>query len=71
MGYYGWDQPDSIDVTVSFECNECQHQNDEIELSVSEGTDFVDVQCEKCKATNLVDLPTYEDYCHCGDHCRC
>lgn len=65
MGYY--DQPESVDVSLSFECSECGFENDKADGELLEGTCYA--TCEKCGEQNEWE----NDYepCYCGDHCRC
>jgi hypothetical protein len=70
MGYY--DQPDTLDATVSFTCSndECEYENKDVEVSVY-ATDEVaqDVECAKCGEYNTVSLVV--EYCSCDVRCVC
>ena len=68
MGYY--DEPETLDTTVSFTCSECDFENEDIDVSVYQTDDTAeDVECVVCGHYNTVSLVT--EYCSCGDYCRC
>jgi hypothetical protein len=68
MGYY--DEPETIDTTVSFTCSECDYENENIDVCVYKTEDVADdVECVTCGHYNKVSLVT--EQCSCGDHCRC
>ena len=52
-GGYG---DDEVAMTVSFECSECEHQNDDIETVGSRRSDEVYVECEECDKENCVNV---------------
>lgn len=69
MGYY--DQPEPSEFIGSFTClnDECKHFNEETDIQALDYTAWA--VCEKCEQQSEWDVTPYEDYCHCGDHCRC
>ena len=68
MGYY--DEPETLDTTVSFTCSECDYENEDIEVSIYSGDEDVqDVECVVCGHLNDVSLIT--EHCSCGDYCHC
>ena len=68
MGYY--DEPETLDTTVSFTCSECDYENEGTEVSVYVTDDSAqDVECVTCGHLNTVSLDT--EHCYCGDYCRC
>lgn len=72
MGYY--DEPDTLDTTVSFTCSneECGHENEDVDVSVWATSDTAeDVPCAKCGDLNTVKLGD-DSGCICvSDYCRC
>jgi len=59
-GYDGWKLStpwdDEVETTVSFECKECEHYNEDITVVVGRGSDDAPVECEECGVENNVDL---------------
>lgn len=49
-----WD--DEVAMTVSFECKDCEHYNEDIDTVGSRGSDEVYEQCEECGVENVVDV---------------
>ena len=49
-----WD--DEIAMTVSFECSQCETENDDVDAVGSKGSDEVIVYCDECGAENSVDV---------------
>jgi hypothetical protein len=49
-----WD--DEVAMTVSFECRDCEHYNEDIETVGSRRSDEVYEQCEECGVENTVDV---------------
>jgi uncharacterized Zn finger protein len=47
-----WD--DEREITVSFECKECEVENEGIDVIVGGKSGDVDVECEDCGTTNNV-----------------
>lgn len=59
-GYDGWKTAtpwdDEVAITVSFECEECEHYNEGVETVVGRGSDDAPVECEECGVENSVTL---------------
>lgn len=59
-GYDGWKTAtpwdDEISLSVSFDCEKCEHENDSVEAIGSRGSDEVYVECEECGAENCVSV---------------
>lgn len=57
-GYDGWKTAtpwdDEKEITVSFECEECEVDNDSVDVVVGGGSGDADVECEECGANNSV-----------------
>ena len=51
-GGYG---DDEVELSVSFECKECEHYHENYEVTGSTRSDEVIVYCEKCGAENVTD----------------
>ena len=54
-----WD--DDVEMTVSFECRECEHQNDDVDAVGTRRSEEVYVNCSECDAENLVNVGGGED----------
>lgn len=68
MGYY--DEPEFYDITVSFECAECGHENEDVETAVSgRFSTEAPADCTECGYENTVNIE--DTTCHCGERCVC
>jgi transcription elongation factor Elf1 len=59
-GYDGWKTAtpwdDEVETTVSFECEKCEHYNEDITVVVGRGSEDAPVECEECGVENNADL---------------
>jgi len=59
-GYDGWKTAtpwdDEREVSVSFDCGECEFYNEDITVVVGGRSGDADVECEECGKTNSVDF---------------
>ena len=49
-----WD--DEVSISVSFECQECEYENESIDSVIGRGDLYVEEFCEECNASNQVYL---------------
>ena len=65
MGYY--DEPNTYDLTVSFTCKSCGHENIDMEVASTSRWN-VNVECENCDFDSELNLE--DESCRCPEE-RC
>jgi len=49
-----WD--DEVSISVSFDCKECEYENESLDAVIGRGDYYVEMFCEECSASNDVYL---------------